>query len=230
MTELLPMTSTTPTEGRCDACCTDEAPVVTRSEGWLRAARRARWLAWASLLWMTTEGAVGLYAGLSAASIALIAWALGSAIEGLASIVVVWRFSGARTLSDTAERRAQLVVAVSFWLLAPAVAVESIRDLAGGHHPGSSLLGIAVTASSVVLMPLLGRAKQSLAKTLDSRATAGEGRQNYLCAAQGAAVLAGLAATAISAGAWWVDGVIGLVIAAWSAWEGRRAWNGEDCC
>ena len=76
-------------------------------ERWLRAARYARWLAWVSLAWMIGEGVVGLAAGLAAGSIALVGWALGSAIEGLASVIVVWRFTGSRTLSTTAERRAQ---------------------------------------------------------------------------------------------------------------------------
>jgi divalent metal cation (Fe/Co/Zn/Cd) transporter len=211
-----------------DACC---APAVgVRSAAWQRAARTARRLAWASLVWMTIEGAVGLYAGIAASSIALIGWALGSGIEGLASLIVVWRFSGARTLSETAERRAQRAVAVSFWLLAPYVAVESVRDLAGAHHPEASILGIALTASSAVLMPLLGRAKQRLARELGSRATAGEGTQNFMCAAQAAAVLVGLAATALWTGAWWLDGAVGLLIAGWSVWEGRRAWQGEECC
>ena len=72
--------------------------------------------------------------GFTVGSIALIGWALGSAVEGLASVIVVWRFTGERTLSDIAERRAQQAVAVSFWLLAPFVAVESVRDLLSGHH------------------------------------------------------------------------------------------------
>ena len=68
---------------------------------------------------MTTEGVVGLVAGFQAGSIALVGWAFGSAVEGLASVIVIWRFSGTRTLSETAERRAQRGVAISFWLLVP---------------------------------------------------------------------------------------------------------------
>jgi hypothetical protein len=125
---------------------------------------------------MTTEGVVGLIAGFQAGSIALIGWALGSAVEGLASIIVVWRFTGTRTLSETAERRAQHGVAISFWLLAPYVAAEAIRDLAGAHHPETSWLGIGLTTVALLEMPLLGRAKQKLGARLDSAATAGEGR------------------------------------------------------
>ena len=84
-------------------------------------------------VWMLTEAAVGLWQGMLVGSIALTGWALGSAVEGLASVIVVWRFSGARTLSETAERRAQRGVAVSFWLIAPYIAAVSLRNLLGEH-------------------------------------------------------------------------------------------------
>ena len=80
---------------------------IARDAGWLRAARWARWLAWASLVWMTAEGAIGLWAGFFAGSIALVGWALSSAVEGLASVIVIWRFTGSRQLSETSERKAQ---------------------------------------------------------------------------------------------------------------------------
>jgi divalent metal cation (Fe/Co/Zn/Cd) transporter len=198
--------------------------------GWLRSARYARWLAWASLAWMTAEGALGLAAGYSAGSIALVGWALGSVIEALASIIVVWRFTGSRTLSDTAERRAQKAVAVSFWLLAPYVAIEAAWDLARHHHASPSALGIALTASSVIVMPVLGVMKRRLGTRLRSGATAGEGTQNLMCAAQAGAVLAGLAVVAVWPGAWPADPVIALGIGGWSVWEGTRSWRGDGCC
>ena len=220
-----------------DGCCAPGSPCAgcqpapqPRDAGWQRAARAARWLSWASLAWMCTEGAVGLWQGLAVGSVALTGWALGSAVEGLASIIVIWRFTGARTLSETAERRAQRAVAVSFWLLAPYIAAESARDLATGHHAGATPIGIALTAVALVVMPLLGRAKHRLAARLGSAATAGEGTQNYLCAAQAAAVLLGLAVTAAWPGGWWADPVIGLAIAAAAVWEGIQSWRGDDCC
>jgi divalent metal cation (Fe/Co/Zn/Cd) transporter len=179
---------------------------------------------------MCAEGAVGLWQGLSAGSAALTGWALGSAVEGLASVIVVWRFTGARTLSETAERRAQLLVAGSFWLLAPYIAAESAWELASRHHAETTTIGIALTAVAVAVMPLLGWAKRRLGERLGSAATAGEGAQNYLCAAQAAAVLACLAVTAAWPGGWWADPVIGLVIAAAAAWEGIESWRGDDCC
>jgi divalent metal cation (Fe/Co/Zn/Cd) transporter len=207
-----------------DAChCPGDA-------GWHRAAARARWLGWASLAWMCTEGGVGLWQGVAAGSIALTGWALGSAIEGLASVIVIWRFTGSRTLSGTAERRAQRAVGVSFWLLAPYIAAESVYDLVTGHHAGTTVIGIALTAVALLGMPLLGRAKHNLALQLGSAATAGEGTQNYLCAAQAAAVLLGLAVTTGWPSAWWLDPAIGVGIAAVSVREGIGSWRGDDCC
>jgi divalent metal cation (Fe/Co/Zn/Cd) transporter len=187
-------------------------------------------LAWASLAWMTAEGATGLVAGITAGSIALTSWALGSAVEGLASIIVVWRFTGARTMSESAERRAQRGVAISFWLLAPYIGIQAIRDLAAHQPASTTVLGIALTAASVIIMPVLGIAKHRLGERLSSGATAGEGTQNLMCAAQAAAVLLALAIVAIWPGGWPIDPIVALGIAGWSAWEGSRSWHGADCC
>jgi divalent metal cation (Fe/Co/Zn/Cd) transporter len=203
--------------------------VVQRDASWLRAAQWARWLAWASLAWMTVEGAVGLFAGVQANSIALIGWALSSVVEGLASVIVIWRFTGARTLSETSEARAQKAVAISFWLLAPYVAIESIRNLLSREMPETTLLGIGLTISSLLLMPALGIAKQRLGDRLSSGATAGEGAQNLLCAYLAGAVLVGLVGNSLW-GWWWLDPVAGLLVAAVAIKEGREAWRGENCC
>ena len=179
---------------------------------------------------MTAEGAIGLIAGLAAGSVALTGWALGSAIEALASVIVVWRFTGSRTLSQTAERRAQKAVAVSFWLLAPYITVAATVAVAGHHPATATAAGIALTTSRVVTMPVLGTLKRRLGGRLDSGATAGEGTQNLMCAAQATAVLAGLAVTAGWPGDWPADPVIALGIAAWSIREGTRSWRGAGCC
>jgi divalent metal cation (Fe/Co/Zn/Cd) transporter len=204
-------------------------PPAAHDEGWRRAARRARLLSWVSLGWMAAEGVVGILAGAGAGSIALVGWGLGSAIEGLAAVIVIWRFTGSRTHSITAEERARRAVAVSFFLLAPYLVVAALRSLAIGEHPDTSALGIAITASSVVLMPALGLAKRRLGARLGSGATAGEGTQNLLCAAQGAAVLVGLAVNA-AIGVWWLDAVIALGLAAVAFREGVETWRGEGCC
>jgi len=230
---LAPSTSAA-TDTCTDGCCAAPSPLIDhsgpgRDAAWTRAARRARALSWVSLLWMTAEGVLGLIAGIQAQSISLLGWALGSVIEGLASIIVIWRFTGTRTLSDTAEARAQKAVAVSFFLLAPYIAVEAVRDLVGGHQAAASTLGAVVTVASLLVMPLLGVAKQRLGRTLDSGATAGEGVQNLICAAQAGAVLIGIAATA-ALGWNWADPAIALLLAGWAVKEGFEAWRGNDCC
>jgi divalent metal cation (Fe/Co/Zn/Cd) transporter len=198
-----------------------------RDAGWLRAARQARILAWASLAWMTLEGLLGLVAGLQANSISVLTWAASSAVEGLASAIVIWRFTGARTMSDAAEHRAQRWVAGSFFLLAPYFLYEAIHRLVAGEAAHAHALGIALTASSVVGMPLLGYAKVRLGRRLESGATSGEGVQNLLCAGQAAAALLALA----TAGALpWLDPVAALAIAAIAAKEGVELWRAEDSC
>lgn len=192
-------------------------------------ARRVRLLSWLSLAWMTVEGAVAIAAGIVASSVALIGFGLDSGIEGVASLIIVWRFTGSRVFSPAAEQRAQKLVAVQFLLLAPYVGFESVRALAGGVHPEVSWVGIALALGSVVLMPALGIAKERLADQLGSAATKGEGRQNMLCAYLAGALLVGLLGNALL-GAWWLDPVVGLLIAAIAVKEGREAWRGEGCC
>src|SRR3954453_5932323 len=121
-----------------------EPPAAAR-RAYLHAARRVRRLSWLSLVWMTAEGAIAITAGVLAGSIALIGFGIDSAIEGLASVVIIWRFTGHRVHSQDAEDRAQKLVAIQFFLLAPYVGVEAILHLSGGERPESSWLGIALT-------------------------------------------------------------------------------------
>lgn len=214
-----------------DRCAeTGHRHAVAHDSQWRHGASWAYRLAWVSMVAMLTEGVVGLWQGISVGSIALTGWALGSLPEALASAMVAWRFSGARMASATAERRAQVGVAWSFWLTAPYIAAESIHHLLDRHDAETSVIGIGLTAAALVLMPILGRAKHSLADRLASAATAGEGTQNYLCGAQAAAVLVGLAVAAIWPGIWWFDPVIGLGIASAATWQGVKSWRGDDCC
>jgi divalent metal cation (Fe/Co/Zn/Cd) transporter len=206
----------------------EAAQVAHGSVDYLRLARRAKWLSWASLGYMALEGAVAVVAGIVAGSIALIGFGIDSAIEGFASVVIVWRFTGSRTLSHQAEERAQKLVAVQFFVLAPYVGTEAIRALVNGSHPEVSVVGIALAASSLVLMPLLGRAKQRIGSRIGSSATASEGKQNLLCAHLAGALLVGLLGNALF-GAWWLDAVVALVIAYVAVREGREAWRGDAC-
>jgi len=194
----------------------------------LRLARRVRILSWASLAYMTLEGGIAILAGVIAGSIALIGFGIDSAIEGFASAIIVWRFTGHRVFSHGAEERAQKLVAAQFFLLAPYVGYESVAALVNGERPATSWIGIGLAASSLVVMPYLGIAKERLADHLGSAATKGEGRQNMLCAYLAGALLVGLLANALW-GAWWLDPTIGLLIAAVAVKEGVDAWRGDGC-
>jgi divalent metal cation (Fe/Co/Zn/Cd) transporter len=200
-----------------------------RSQEWHAAARRARQLSWLSLAWMGAEGAIAITAGVLAGSIALISFGLDSAIEGFASLVIVWRLTGSRLLSHAAEERAQKLVAIQFFLLAPYVAFEAVHKLVTGEQPQTSWLGIALVTSSLIGMPFLGIAKRRLAEKLGSVATRGEGTQNLLCAYLAAAVLVGLLGNALF-GLWWLDPAAALVVAGVALKEGRASWRGEGCC
>ncbi len=224
---MAPATSTlaTPTP---TPTATAAAPV--RDEKWLTAAKRARQLSWASLVWMSIEGIVGLIAGFEANSLSLLIWAASSFVEGLASMTIIWRFTGSRVHSQTSERTAQKWVAGSFLLLVPYFLYESFDRLLNGSDTEFSGLGAAVTVSAIILMPLLGWAKLRLSRQLGSDATAGEGVQNILCAAQAAAALVALIGA--GAGLAILDPIAAFVISGIAIKECVELWRGEgdDCC
>jgi divalent metal cation (Fe/Co/Zn/Cd) transporter len=196
-----------------------------------RLVRRARLLALGGNAWHLIEFGIAIGAGIAAGSIALMGFGADSLIEGLAGFVIVWLFTGARPQSETAERRAQQLIAGSYFVLAAFVGVESIRDLVGGHHPGVSWVGVGLAAFTAPTMPLLARAKRNVGNQLSSSATVSEAEQNMICAYLSIALLVGLLANALF-GWWWADPVAALVIAGVAVREGRESWKGEscDCC
>jgi divalent metal cation (Fe/Co/Zn/Cd) transporter len=177
---------------------------------------------------MGIEGGVAIGAAVAAGSVALLGFGLDSGVEAMASIIVVWRFTGARLASATSERRAQQLVAISFFLLAPYIGIEAARALVAGDRAETSIVGLALTAGTAVFEPALGLAKRRIGARLGSPATAGEGTQNLLCAYLAIAVFAGLAANTLF-GAWWLDGTVAVGIAGWAVVEGQRAWAGRSC-
>ncbi len=194
-----------------------------------RLMRRARILAWGGNVWHVAEFAIAVGAGIAAGSIALIGFGLDSLVEVAAGTVIVWLFTGRRLAdSERAERRAQRLIAISFYLLAAYIAVESARDLVAGDHPKASWVGIGLAAVTAPTMPLLARAKQRIGHELGSSATVSEGAQNMVCAYLSVALLIGLGANALF-GLWWADPVAALVIAGVAAREGRQSWRGDAC-
>jgi divalent metal cation (Fe/Co/Zn/Cd) transporter len=196
-----------------------------------RLERRARLLAWGGDAWHVVEFAIAVAAGVAAGSVALVAFGIDSLIELAAGGVVVWLFTGGRGQSASAERRAQQLIAVSFFALASYVVVETARSFTGGH-PEVSYVGIALAAITAPTMPILARAKRRVGRELGSRATESEGGQNMVCAYLSVALLVGLGANALL-GWWWADPLAGVAIAVVAVREGREAWRGEpscDCC
>jgi divalent metal cation (Fe/Co/Zn/Cd) transporter len=193
-----------------------------------RLVRRARRLAHVGLAWHGAEASIFLVLGIVAGSVALVGFGADSLVEAFAGIVVLWRLKDSRSGSATAERRAQQLIAWSFWLIAAYITVDAGRALIGGHEPDVSWLGIAFSVVTLIAMPVLARAKAGVGHQLGSSATVSESRQTMLCAYLSAALLTGLLANA-ALGWWWADPVTGLVIAAMAAREGREAWRGEQC-
>lgn len=189
---------------------------------------RVKLISWLSLAWMTTEGVIGVVAGVMANSIALIGYGLDSTITGVASVIVIWRFTGSRIDSADAERRAQRIVAVTFFLFAPYVAVAAVHHLLTGSEAQASWVGLGLAIVSVTLMPLFGRTKKRIGNRLDSSATAGEGKQNILCAYLSLTILVGLGGNAVL-GLWWADPLAALVVAAAAIHTGVQTWRGDAC-
>jgi hypothetical protein len=198
------------------------------------AVRRARWLNAATIGWNGVEGVVAVAAGLAAGSASLVGFGFDSAIEVSAALVLTWRLHQERAGGCMQENdaRATRAIAVSFGVLGLYVGIESARDLLGGTRPEVSTVGIVMAALSLALMPVLARAKRSLAPALGSAAAVADAQQTNLCALLSAFLLVGLGANALF-GWWWADPLAGLGIAALAFVEAHRTWNAdslEDTC
>ncbi len=186
-------------------------------------------LAWLGVGWHGIEAAIAVGAGLAASSIALLGFGADSLIESVAGIVLLWRFATSRASSEEAERRAQKLIALSFYAIAVYVGFEAVRSLLTGERPEASWVGIGLAAFTLVTMPPLAIAKGRIGEKLGSSATKSEGQQNLLCAYLSAALLVGLGANALF-GLWWADPVTALLIAGVAVKEGHESWRGESCC
>ena len=186
-------------------------------------------LAWATIVWNVVEAVVAIAAGTAASSIALVGFGLDSTVEVMSAVVIVWRFRG---VAEDRERRALKLIAVSFFALATYVAVQAITDLLRNSEPESSAVGIGLAIASLIVMPVLARAKRRNGTAMGSAAVVADSNQTKLCAYLSAVLLVGLVLNA-TVGWWWADPVAALAIAALAANEGREAWRGEigdDCC
>ncbi|MGQ0481257.1 MAG: cation transporter [Pseudonocardia sp.] len=189
--------------------------------------RRIRLLTAATIAYNVVEAAVALAAGTIASSVALIGFGLDSLIEVASATAVAWQFSG----RDPArrERAALRVISWSFFALAAYVTVEALRALIGGAEAERSIVGLALVASSVVVMPVLSLAQRRAGREFGSASAVADSHQTLLCTYLSVAVLAGLVLNA-ALGWWWADPAAAMVLAGLAVREGVNARRGDVCC
>ncbi len=189
--------------------------------------RRARLLAAASVAYNVVEAIVAIASGRVADSTALVGFGLDSTVEVASGLIILWQFG--HSVPEEREHRARRLIAVSFFALAAYVALESMRALIERAQPDPSVVGIALAALSLLVMPLLSVAQRRTGSELGSGAVVADGTQTLLCTYLSAVLLVGLLANALL-GWWWFDALAALVIAAVALREGRSNWRGDACC
>jgi len=189
--------------------------------------RKGRQLEYFTLGWNLTEAIVGIAAGVVAGSISLIGFAVDSIIESFSGASLLWRLQS----HETGEKREQIalkLVGMSFFVLAAYVAVESTKTLVQQDAPEISIVGICLSAVSIVVMPLLARAKRRVAARLNSRALVADSRQTDLCAYLSGILFIGLTLNGLF-GWWWADSLAALLMVPIITREGVEALRGKAC-
>jgi cation diffusion facilitator family transporter len=207
--------------------------VADVAAGFDRAAevRRGRRLEYLTIGWNSLEAVASVAAGLLAGSVALVGFGADSLIEVSSGVVLLWRLhAGERDEArrERVERCALRLVGACFLALAAYVLYEAVSSLVRREPPEASAVGLLIAALSLVVMPLLARAKRRVAARIKSRALAADSRQTDLCAYLSAVLLGGLALNALF-GWWWADPVAALVMVPIIAREGFEALRGETC-
>lgn len=192
--------------------------------------RRGISLEYLTIGWNVLECMVAVAAGFMAGSVALLGFGVDSAIESASGSVLLWRLYAERRGKhvETVERAALKMVGMSFFLLAAYVTYDSVTTLAHHKQPERSLVGILLAIASLIVMPILARAKRKAAASLNSAALHADSRQTSLCAYLSAILVAGLALNA-TLGWWWADPAAALLMVPIIANEGREAIKGKPC-
>ncbi len=186
--------------------------------------RQGRRLAYLTIGWNSLEAIIAVGAGIVAGSIALVGFGFDSVIEVSSGAIILWRLAS----GEHRERPALRLVGLSFVALAGYVAFDAVKSLIYGELPEASYVGIAIAALSLVVMPILARAKRKVAAQLNSRAMQADSRQTDLCAYLSAILLGGLVLNAVF-GWWWADPVAALIMVPIIAKEGIEALRGKTC-
>ena len=195
-----------------------------------RLTRRGLRLAQFTVVYNVAEGAIAITVGILAGLVSMIGFGLDSGIESAASVLVGLRLA-ARLRNGEAdeakERRALKAVAITFFVLAAYVIIEGVRSLIGDEKPDTSIVGLVLLAASVVVMPLLARAKRRVGEQLGGDPLIlADAAETRICVLLSISTLVGLGLYAV-VGWTWLDPVAGFVIAAFAVHEGREAWEGE---
>lgn len=192
--------------------------------------RTALALVTAGLLWNVAEAGVALWAGAQAGSVALLAFGLDSVVELLAGGVLVWRLKTRldESAAEAAERRAQRLLGLSFFLLAAYIVLHSGANLLGWlPEPQPSLVGIALVVASAVVMSGLYVGKMRIAARVQSRSLRAEAMETLFCDLQDLTILVGLALNGLLAW-WWADPVAALFLVPFFLKEGRENLAGHE--
>jgi divalent metal cation (Fe/Co/Zn/Cd) transporter len=206
--------------------------MAVQREDFLREALR---LGWFTVGWNVIEGLVAINAALMAGSGALLGFGFDSGVESLSAAVLIWRLQVERRdpqRAERVERQAVRAIGVTFFVLGAVVAFDAVRSLVDRIEPENSIVGIVLTALSLVVMPLLAVRKRRVGVAMGSKAVEADSTQTSACAYLSAVVLAGLVLNAI-AGWWWADPVAALVVVAIlmrEGWEAVHAERVDDCC
>ena len=194
-------------------------------------AERGKRLEYFTIGWNTLEGLVAVIAGAMAGSISLVGFGIDSFIEVTSGAAVLWRMSvdADAHRRERNEKLALRIVGGCFVALAVYVSYESITDLIQRSKPEASLAGIILAAVSLVVMPLLSRAKRRVGNQLASAAMHADARQTEFCTYLSAILLGGLLLNSLF-GLWWADPVAGLVMTPIIAKEGYDGLRAKACC
>jgi len=193
------------------------------------AQRKGRKLEFFTLGWNLFEAAIAISAAALAGSAALLGFGVDSLIESLSAAALLWRLSHEGEAGLLREKTAQRLVGMSLLLLAAFVAWEAGNQLWFGEEPQVSYVGLALATASVIVMPLLARAKRRVAAQMRSDALHADSKQTDICAYLSAILLVGLGLNA-AFGWWWADSIAALAMLPIIVWEGVNALRNKACC
>jgi divalent metal cation (Fe/Co/Zn/Cd) transporter len=185
-----------------------------------------------TLAWVLIEASVGIWAGVEANSLSLLAFGADSIIEALSACVLLWRLNvelnEGHSFSEDAERKASRIGGILLFALAAYVVASAAWGFWIREGQEFSALGLAITAATIPIMYVLAKRKIAIAEQIGSRALRADAMESITCGWLSFVVVLGLLAQ-LAFGAWWVDSVTSLAIVYFLVKEGREAWAGEEC-